>query len=765
MHYGHPLQFGTFITPRHDAPEAVVALAQRNEALGYDLVTFQDHPYQPRFLDAWTLMAWVAGQTERVQLAANVHNLPLRAPAMLARSAASLDLLSGGRLALALGAGAYWEAIEAMGGRRLEPRQAVDAFSEALDVIRAMLDVGAGGPVEYRGQYYTLEGAHPGPVPAHDLPLWVGALKPRMLRLIGQKADGWLPSLPRLQPGDLRAGNRVIDEAALEAGRDPREIRRLANIVGRFADKRGGFLDGPSQQWVEELLPLVVDDGVGTFILMADDERTMAQFAHEVAPALRAAAEQALPGAFDAPPVRRTAALARRRPGIDYEGVPAVLKDAVVEPGDVQYARVRSNYMRGGAPGIVFQVKDTLQVVEALAFAQDHPTLPLGIRSGGHGISGRSTNDGGVVIDLAKLNTIEVLDVAQRLVRIGPGARWMDVAAALEPYGWALSSGDYGGVGVGGLATAGGVGFLARSQGLTIDHLRAVEMVLADGSVVRASEAEHPGLFWAVRGAGGNFGIVTAFEFEVEEVGDVGWATLVYDARDTARLLERWGAAVEAAPRDLTSFLMMGPPRRGQPAVAQAMTMVASSDPETVVSRLQPLAEAAPLYDASAVIMPYASVMANAQRTDHSGQGEPIARSGLLRRLTPAFAAAADRLLRSGAVYFFQIRSVGGAVADVDPDATAYAYRSANFHVTALGTGHERMNALWDALRPHFEGLYLSFETDLRPERLNDAFPPRTLERLRALKAQYDPENVFRDNFNIQPAPAGQWQPEGLNTQ
>ena len=148
-------------------------------------------------------------------------------------------------------------------------------------------------------------------------------------------------------------------------------------------------------------------------------------------------------------------------------------------------------------------------------------------------------------------------------MRIGPGARWMDVAAALAPYGWALSSGDYGGVGVGGLATAGGIGWLSREHGLTIDHLRAVEMVLADGSVVRASEEENADLFWAVRGAGANFGIVTSFEFEVDEVGDVGWAQLVFDASDTAGFLERWGAAVEAAPRDLTSFIILGRPRGG----------------------------------------------------------------------------------------------------------------------------------------------------------------------------------------------------------
>ena len=232
---------------------------------------------------------------------------------------------------------------------------------------------------------------------------------------------------------------------------------------------------------------------------------------------------------------------AKRRVGIDYDHVPASLADAVIEPGDARYVRVKSTYFRGGSPGIVFHVKNSGQVVEALAFARTHPRLPLSIRSGGHGLSGRSTNDGGIVINLSKLNRIEVLDASTRRVRIEPGARWMDVAAALEPYGLALSSGDYGGVGVGGLATAGGVGWLVREHGLTIDHLRAVEMVLADGSVVRASEDENADLFWAVRGAGANFGIVTSFEFEVDEVGAVGWAELAFDASDTADFLATLG--------------------------------------------------------------------------------------------------------------------------------------------------------------------------------------------------------------------------------
>ncbi|UFS59233.1 LLM class flavin-dependent oxidoreductase [Subtercola endophyticus] len=737
--YGLPLRFGTFITPTNNPPHAAVELAQLSEELGYDLVTFQDHPYQSSFLDTWTLMTWVAAQTTSIHIAPNVLSTPMRPPAVTARAASSLDLLSGGRFDLGLGAGAFWDAIEAMGGRRLTPGQAVDALSEAIDVIRGIWATDDRSPLIAGGEYYSVHGAKRGPAPVHEMPLWIGAYKPRMLRLTGTKADGWLPSLAYLKPGDLTRGNAAIDEAALEAGRDPREITRLLNIGGAIG--------------VDELLPLVLDEGVSTFILAADDPRAMQQFAAEVVPALReaVAAERASNGVVEETgPVRRASALAKRRPGIDYDGLPASLAGTAIEPGDIGYAKVRSTYLRGGAPGLVLRLTDAAQVPDALAYARAQ-NVPLAVRSGGHGISGRSTNDGGIVIDLHALNTIEVLDEATRRVRIGPGARWMDVAAALGEHGWALSSGDYGGVGVGGLATAGGIGWLVREHGLTIDHLRAADVVLADGSQVHVSTHEHPDLFWAIRGAGANFGIVTSFEFEVDEVGDLGWAQLAFDASDTAGFLEQWGAVVENSPRDLTSFVILGRPRPGQPQVAQVLAVVDSPDPDTIIARLQPLADLAPLLQQSVQLMPYAAIMANAQGGDHDGQGEPLARSGLIGHITPAFAAAAAALLDSGEVYFFQIRSVGGAVADVAPDATAYANRSANFSVVAFGSHPDRMNALWDDLLHHFDGLYLSFETDRRAGRLEEAFPPATLARLRALKAQLDPDNVFRDNFNVTP--------------
>ena len=750
--YGHDLVFGSFITPANAEPHAPVRLAQLSEEAGLDLVTFQDHPYQPGFLDTWTLLSWVAASTSRIHVAGNVLNLPLRPPAVLARAVASLDLLSGGRVALGLGAGGFWDPIVAMGAERKTPGESVDSLSEAIDVIRALWDTSERRAVRVEGQHHRVVGAKRGPAPAHDVPIWLGAYKPRMLRLVAEKADGWLPSEPYLKPGDLARANATIDEAATAAGRDPSEVRRLLNL---------GQPPASNQEWVDRLVTLALEDGIGTFIAMADDPAVISRLGQEVAPAVReaVAAERASRGTVPAAARRGPAAIALRRPGISYDDVPRSLQDRAVEPGDRGYAALQHNYLRSGAPGLILRPRTPDEVAEALAYARAHGAageggIPLGIRSGGHGISGRSTNDGGLVVDLSSFDGIEVLDAASRRVRVGAGATWGAVAEALQPHGWAITSGDYGGVGVGGLATTAGIGLLGRSQGLTIDHVVAADVVTADGRQVRASATENPELFWGLRGAGGNLGVVTSFELEAGELGNVVYSQMALDASDTAGLLERWGATVEAAPRELTSFLILGPPRNGQPPVAQLMTVWASDDTEAAVAQLEALADSGPLLQHQAYLVPYTGVVQRpAPGAIHTGGGDPAVRSTLVAHLSDGVARAFEKVAWSGASHFLQIRATGGAAHDVAPDATAYAHRHQNFLLSAMAGRHELLDPVWDeAMGPHSDGLYLSFDTDTRPERLTDAFPAPTLERLRALKRDWDPDNLFRSNFPIPPA-------------
>lgn len=288
--YGHELLFGTFLTPAAADVERLLALAGLTEQVGLDLVTLQDHPYQARFVDTWTMLSVIAARTTRVRIAPNVANLPLRPPAVLARSVATLDLVSRGRVELGLGAGAFWDAIAAMGGTRLTPGDAVDALAEGIDVIRAVWSEG-GPAVRVDGTHHRVQGMHPGPAPAHDVGIWVGAYKKRMLALTGRVADGWLPSSGYAAPDQLPAMNAAIDAAAEEAGREPRAVRRLYNINGQFTSSGSGFLDGPPEEWVEQLVELALGDGISAFILATDDPDTIRRYAGEVAPAVRDAVD------------------------------------------------------------------------------------------------------------------------------------------------------------------------------------------------------------------------------------------------------------------------------------------------------------------------------------------------------------------------------------------------------------------------------------------------------------------------------------------
>lgn len=295
--YGHDLLFGAFITPLVQPTMQAVELARVADRAGLDLVTFQDHPYQASFHDTWTLLSYIASRTTRIHVSGNVLNLPLRQPAVLARSAASLDLLSGGRFELGIGAGAYWDAIEGMGGRRLTPGQSIVALEEAIQIMRGIWAVDERGDVRVNGTYYQVKGARRGPRPAHDIGIWIGAHKPRLLKLIGHVADGWLPTLSYFQGrvAGLEDLNKFIDEGAASAGRDPSSVRRLLNISGQFARSGRSLLNGPPQQWAEELAEITLTYGITGFILMADDEPSIELFAAEVAPATRelVAAERA----------------------------------------------------------------------------------------------------------------------------------------------------------------------------------------------------------------------------------------------------------------------------------------------------------------------------------------------------------------------------------------------------------------------------------------------------------------------------------------
>jgi alkanesulfonate monooxygenase SsuD/methylene tetrahydromethanopterin reductase-like flavin-dependent oxidoreductase (luciferase family) len=282
MDYGRDLEFGIFPVPNAADQELLLELATVADEVGLERIGIQDHPYQRRYLDTWTLLSFLAARTERVRLFPDVANLPLRLPGVLAKSAASLDRLSGGRIDLGLGAGAFWEGVKAMGGPVRTPGEAVSALEEAIQIMRLVWSEEQG--VSFEGEHYSLSGLHPGPPPLHPIEIWLGAYKPRMLALTGRLADGWLPSLGNLPVEDIPAAQARIDEAAREAGRDPKEIRRLLNVSGSATDELAQTLTG-----------LATEHGFDTFIFWPDEAgaEEIRRFATDVIPAVRTAVARA----------------------------------------------------------------------------------------------------------------------------------------------------------------------------------------------------------------------------------------------------------------------------------------------------------------------------------------------------------------------------------------------------------------------------------------------------------------------------------------
>ncbi|GAB3988579.1 FAD-binding oxidoreductase [Actinoallomurus acanthiterrae] len=430
----------------------------------------------------------------------------------------------------------------------------------------------------------------------------------------------------------------------------------------------------------------------------------------------------------------------------------------IIEPGGAEYESASRTVLAAGSPAYVLRPKSVRDVRAGVGFAAD-AGLPLSVRGGGHGFAGFGTNDGGVVIDLGMLANVEVIDDERHLVRIGGGATWGQVADALAAHGLAISSGDTKSVGVGGLTLAGGIGWKVRKYGLALDNVVAAEVVTADREVVRASAEENPELFWAIRGGGGNLGIVTAFDFVAHPTTDIFYGKIVFPASELAGVLQGWADHLRTAPEELTSIANFANPFAGGPeAPVEIQVAFDGDDPERAAQAIDPIRRLGTVIDDDVTLTPYADTLVDGATPPPGIQ--LVTRGAFVdKESAPEVLRILAEVGASERPPFIAVRSVGGAVSRVSDDATAYAHRRAElmFVTTVAGptpvvdAARPALDAIWGRLAPHVTGAYANFLASATEEDVAAIYPTGTYERLAAVKRQYDPGNLFAHNHNVRP--------------
>lgn len=441
------------------------------------------------------------------------------------------------------------------------------------------------------------------------------------------------------------------------------------------------------------------------------------------------------------------------------------VKGEVLFPGDAGYDEAREihNATYDIKPAIIVKVQDASDVSRCIHFARQQG-LEIAVRSGGHSLAGFSLVEGGLVIDMTAMNAIRI-DAAQRTAWVQPGATAGEVGTAAQEFGLAVPFGDAATVGVGGITLGGGIGFLARKHGLTIDHLFGIEMVTAEGQIVHASATEHSELFWGLRGGGGNFGVVTGFQFELVEVGMIYGGLLGVPA--TTEAIVRYGELAQEAPEGLTTIAMVmyAPPA---PFIAPenvgklilgifaCYTGDLAEGPD-VIAPFRELGE--PIADVI-MPMPYSAIY---ELTAESTQRRRAkVRSGFFETLSAEMIdkLLADAATMPGPMGLLQLRPLGGQMARVARQATAFSHRDAKYMIAVIDlwdeveadAAHDSwVDVAWASIAPYHEGVYSNFLANEGEKRLRTAYSEETYERLADLKLRYDPQNVFRRNQNIAP--------------
>ncbi|WP_353829313.1 FAD-binding oxidoreductase [Agromyces sp. SYSU T0242] len=429
----------------------------------------------------------------------------------------------------------------------------------------------------------------------------------------------------------------------------------------------------------------------------------------------------------------------------------------VHEPGTAGYEAGARVFAGEGTPDAVVRPTSAAEVAEAVRAAVA-AGVPIAVRSGGHG---SDPVGGGLVIDLGALSAVELeTDGAAdgpRLVHVGPGAQWGDVAAALTPHGLAVSSGDTIDVGVGGLALGGGLGWFARSQGLTVDLVRAIELVTATGDVLSVDASSHPELFWALRGGGGNFGVATRFTFEARPLGALTGGHVQFDRSDARAVLGAFRDVFRDAPDQLNATLLVMPPLMPELPAGPQLAVALEGDEAELRRLLEPMLSLPSVTEVALGPVAYADLL------EESPPGTPpfvmVGANGFVPELSDAALDAFARALDADEPVMLLLRALGGAFSRVPADATAIAQRDglALVAVTTLlpaDAAADEVSAAREAAAETASfttGRYANFTPEFGADILAEIFPPATLDRLRAVKREVDPEDVFRPSHHVTP--------------
>lgn len=420
----------------------------------------------------------------------------------------------------------------------------------------------------------------------------------------------------------------------------------------------------------------------------------------------------------------------------------------IITPNDTEYESLSSGTIKKGSPGIIARPKDQSDIAQIINFSK-HNNLKISVRSGGHSNAGFSTNDGGLVIDLSYFKQIELIDQENSIVKIGGGATWIEIADTLSDQNLVISSGDTKSVGVGGLTLGGGFGWMLRKFGLTIDSLEAAEVVLANGEVVRASQQENSDLFWALKGGGGNFGVVSSFEFRAHKIDGFFAGSFIFDRASATEVLAGWRDYMRRAPLELTTSLVASPKFGDQPAGLMILTCYAGIDSKAADEAIKPLKELPGFLSHDFATRKYSEILEDAH-TDF-GDMRGYINSTFIKELSDK---NIDVLLSDDS-RILMIRGLGGKMSQIDPEESAFGFRDNEVMVVspsfvlknASSSELDEVKRKWKPFKEIGRGMYVNFLSD--DEEISEIYPPKILKKLKIVKQKFDPENIFNQNYNI----------------